>query len=172
MRQTALFLSLLLLAPLTTLRAAEKPKTHHFTLDLGSDRRILNSRIPFWALGLSYAQRARGNLLFGAGAGAAWEENTHTFDKNIWNALHGDIFVRYQPAPFVHLDLGATLLGFSPHDDDNRRGGFAGGYVSLALGYRYVFFAPRVRFGRASDYGGSEFGVLASPLVLRFVIPW
>jgi hypothetical protein len=42
----------------------------------------------------------------------------------------------------------------------------------VALGYRYIFFAPRVRFGRASDYGGPEFGVLASPLVLRFVIPW
>ena len=172
MRPAALFLSLLLLAPLTGLEAGEKPKAHHFTFDLGSDRRILNSRIPFWALGLSYAQRARGNLLFGAGAGAAWEENTHNFNKNIWNVLHGDLFARYQPSPFVHLDLGVTVLGFSPHDDDEKRGSFAGGYVQIALGYRYIFFAPRVRFGRASDYRGAEFGVLASPLVFRFVLPW
>jgi len=172
MPRIALLLGLFLLAPLTRLEAEAKPKVHHFTLDFGSDRRILSSRIPFWALSLSYARRVRGNLLFGVGAGAAWEENTHTFDRNIWNVLHGDLFARYQPAPFVHLDLGATVLGFSPHDDDDRRGSFAGGYVSLALGYRYVFFAPCVRFGRTSDYRGSEFGVLASPLVLRFVIPW
>ena len=38
--------------------------------------------------------------------------------------------------------------------------------------FLYVFFAPRLRFGVASDYRGSEFGVLVSPLVLRFVLPW
>lgn len=127
---------------------------------------------PLIALSLSYARKIKANKLYGFAVGFAWEENANTFNKNIWNVLHGELFVRFQPSNSFHFDFGVTALGFSPHDDDDRRGFFFGGYGELMIGYRYVFFAPRARIGIADDYRGSEFGMILSPLVLRIIIPW
>lgn len=112
------------------------------------------------------------NVYLGIGIGYSWEEDNvySTFSKNIWNAFHIDLYGRYQPWPFLHADLGISYLSFNPHDDDTRSGSFFGGYTSVGIGYRYVFLAANMRFGRAKDYQGSEFGITISPL-LRFTIP-
>lgn len=152
--------------------AQEGPKVVPGTRDSKRNNQLALDVGRVYAFSLSYARRIRDtNLLFGFGVGGAWEENSHTFSKNIWNVLHAELFARYQHFDFFHLDLGATLLGFSPHDDDERRGDFIGGYVAAMFGYRYVFGGLNVRFGEAEDYRGSESGIILSP-VLRIVIPW
>ncbi|NIR47270.1 hypothetical protein GWO43_02230 [candidate division KSB1 bacterium] len=144
----------------TTLLADEK-KNGQLGFDVGR----------IYSFSVSYAHRIAGSDFFlGVGIGGAWEENNHTFNKNIWNVFHGEFFARYEPLEFIHMDLGASLLGFSPHDDDDRRGDFKGGYVSLMFGYRYIFFGLNLRIGEATDYRGSEFGTITSP-VARIRIP-
>ncbi len=70
------------------------------------------------------------------------------------------------------MDVGATVAGFAAEDDGGGTGLFVGGYVAPMMGYRYIFWTPRLRFGLARDGDGAQFGSILSPLNLRILIQW
>ncbi len=123
---------------------------------------------PTYAFGLSYARRfARLPVLGGFGLGFAWEWNENTFDVNVWEAIHGELFARYVPLEPLQLDLGLSFMQFTPEDDTPDNDGFVGAYLAAAVGYRWVFAGGALRLGLS----GGESGVIWNPF-LRLVIPW
>lgn len=109
----------------------------------------------------------------GAGVGFAWELNRHNFNANIWEATHGEVFVRYQLERLVQLDLGVTAMRYFWTDDCSEcMGTFFGLHSAAMVGYRYFFVGVNARLGwKNDDWYGSEFGVILSPQV-RVVVPW
>lgn len=123
---------------------------------------------------LSYARRVGNtNLSIGGGLGFAWELNTHSFERNIWEALHVTIFGRYQLPPVLQVDVGPILFAYVWTDDCSECAGtFVGLHTVALVGYRYLFFGPWIRVGWADDNRhGSEFGSIWG-LQTRLAIPW
>jgi hypothetical protein len=126
------------------------------------------------AFSLAYTLRV-GSLPLGVGGGGgfAWELNTKSFDRNIWNAVHWEAFLRFQPVPVLQLDIGPTWMTYNWADDCGECAGkFFGGHFAIMVGYRYVFIGANVRVGEVTDDRfASAFGTILSQQ-LRFVIPW
>ena len=128
-----------------------------------------------WSLG--YARRLSPSFHSGARFGFAWEENFHAFDRHIWNVADATLFVRYQQGPFfqqgplVQLETGGTLFAYSPQDDEDEYGDFTGLYGAVLVGHDSFYLGTRLRWGRATDDDGPEWGFLYNPLVIRLAWP-
>jgi len=123
---------------------------------------------------LSYARRVGDtSLSFGGGLGFGWELNRHTFERNIWEASHIEIFARFQPFQGLQLDFGPTLMGYIWTDDCSEcTGTFVGFYFSAVIGHKFIFGGPWFRIGFADDSRhGSEFGAILG-LQARLVLSW
>lgn len=173
MRPFALWLAAFLVLPFTSLSAqvpSSVDSSHQLENSTPRNQIALDAGVLL-AFSPSYVRRLNNRELdVGVGLGFAWELNLNTFNANIWNALFLAGFVRYQVAPVLHFDLGATVLMYDSADDG---GGFAETFLGLhsavMVGYRFVFIGTNVRCGWLSE--GSEFGGIISPQV-RIVIPW
>jgi hypothetical protein len=113
------------------------------------------------------------NLSIGGGLGFAWELNSHSFERNIWEAGHIVVFGRYQFSQVLQVDIGPTLLNYYWTDDCSECSGtFLGLHTAVMIGYRSVFIGPCLRLGWADDRKyGSEFGTIWS-FQARFVVSW
>ncbi len=123
---------------------------------------------------LSYVRRVGGtNLSLGGRLGFGWEFNSHSFDRNIWEAPHVEIFARYQPFQGLQLDSGPTLMSYIYTDDCSEcTGTFLGIYLAAGVGYGPLFVGPWVRIGSADDRRhGSEFGTIWS-IHVRLALSW
>ena len=134
-------------------------KINQFGIELG----ILSGSV-------SYAHKFSKNWLWGLNLGYVWEDNLNTFDTNIWEVFHGEFFTRFQSSYYFNLDLGASAFIYSPCDECDEKGFFAGGYVRALIGYKFIFLAPHIRMGVTSDYRGTELGAIFTPLVVKLVI--
>ncbi|MFQ5652596.1 MAG: hypothetical protein ACE5IY_21900 [bacterium] len=141
-----------------------KVNKNQFALDVGG---LLNHSI-------SYARRVGDtNLSVGVGLGFGWELNSHSFERDIWNAGHIVVFGRYQLSNTLQVDLGPTLLGYVWADDCSEcTDTFVGLQLVALAGYRFVFIGPWVRTGFADDRKhGSEFGTIWG-LQARLALSW
>jgi hypothetical protein len=123
---------------------------------------------------VSYVHRiGNGPFGLGGGAGFGWELNANNLHRHIWNAGYVDGIVRYEPAPFLQLEAGPTLLGYSYADDCSQCGGtFVGARVGAGIGYKPVYVGADVRLGRAvDDRHGPRFGAILTPRV-RVAVSW
>jgi len=106
---------------------------------------------------------------YGIGGGFSWEDISLVTDKNIWDVLHGEFFVRYRTSSAFFVDVGATYMRYAPFDDTDERGSFFGMYVAPMFGYRWIFLGAQTAAGFASDFKGTEFGVAVRP-ALRLMV--
>ncbi|NKB67376.1 MAG: hypothetical protein GKR89_09975 [Candidatus Latescibacteria bacterium] len=126
-----------------------------------------------WNLG--YARRLSANVHTGLRLGFAWEENIHSFDRNIWNVVDATLLVRYQLGPYfqqgplLQVETGANLFAYSPQDDEDEYGDFTGFYGAVLVGHSPFYLGTRLCWGRATDNHGSRWGFLYNPLVLRLI---
>lgn len=173
MRSTIFLLTVLSSSPFSGVLARQAgndsaarilPNTNQLNLDGGS----------LLAFSLAYTHRL-GSTPWGVGGGIgfAWELNSKSFERNIWNATHAEVLFRFQPVPQVQFDAGPTWMSYDWADDcSDCSGKFFGGHFAFMFGYRYFFFGVNVRVGRANDDRfGSAFGNIVSPQ-LRVAIPW
>ena len=166
---SALILNLFLLSGFSMAeeeRFIKNPKIKKNQVALDVRGRLIHS--------LSYARRVGDtSLSFGGGLGFGWELNRHTFERNIWEASHIEIFARFQPFQGLQLDFGPTLLGYIWTDDCSEcTGTFVGFYFSAVIGHKFIFGGPWFRIGFANDSRhGSEFGAILG-LQARLVLSW
>ena len=120
---------------------------------------------------LSYAGSvSEGGLGLGLGAGFSWEDVGLATEKNIWDVLHGELFLRAHPRSWLYMDLGATVMRYAPSDDSSERGTFFGGYLAPMIGWKWFLIGTHAAMGVASDPEGSDFVVVLRPVVLRLVL--
>ncbi|HKP75441.1 MAG TPA: hypothetical protein VJT67_07835 [Longimicrobiaceae bacterium] len=127
----------------------------------------------YLAFGLSYARRlGDGPLSVGGGARVAWEP-PNSFDRNLFEPIGADVFVRWRASRWVHADVGPTLARYHYADDCPACTGTLTGLRSgLLFGQGIVFVGPELTAGWARDrVNGSEFGVVYGGQV-RVVIGW
>ena len=147
----------------TSILKNRKNKRWQFVLERGGSR----------LYSVSLARRVGAtNLTFGGGFGYG-SFYSHSFERNIYLAVHYVAFARYQPFEALQLDFGPTLIGYFWTDDCSECAGrFVGLYFSAGLGHRFVFAGPWVRIGFADDRRhGSEFGTIWG-LQVRLALSW
>jgi hypothetical protein len=115
---------------------------------------------PAVAIGLARSLND-GVGLIGGKLSWAWEENTTTFESNVWEPFILDLFYRRQVAEHMHVDVGPTFMSLATQDDSDRSGRLIGVYASAWWG-KIVYGGVEVRTGRLRDRSHSEFGALFS----------
>ena len=122
------------------------------------------------------AETKAATVLVGIGGGYDYREQFQSFDLRAWDLIHLELFGRLIFTDLVHLDVGFFYANhrrgpseFSCGQDPEACAHFLGGVVDFALGYKWIYWAPRLRLG-VIDYGtGSEVGWIAAPLVVRIL---
>ncbi len=173
MRSTIVLLAILHLFPFSRV-LARQTGGDAVAANLPSQNQVNVDGGVLLAFSLAYTHRVGSTPLgVGGGVGFAWELNTKSFDRNIWNAVHAEVFLRFQPVPAFQVDVGPTLMTYNWADDCSECAGtFFGGHFAVMFGYRYLFVGANIRLGQVTDdRSGSAFGSILSPQ-LRIVIPW
>lgn len=120
---------------------------------------------PKYSGAISFAFRKNQRWLWGLRLGFVWEDNLNSFQEiEIWDVFHADFFLRYYSSDYFYMDFGGSFLAHSPADETDEKRLFVGGYLSLSLGYKYIFFSPVIRLGYAGKEG---FGIIFSPLTIK-----
>ena len=129
--------------------------------------------VGYLSAGLSYARRlGDGPLSVGGGVWAAWEP-PKSFDRNIFEPIGVDVFVRWHAAPWVHADVGPTLARYYYADDCPAcTGSLWGVRAAVLFGQGMLFIGPELTAAQAHDrVNGSEFGLLYGARA-QLVIGW
>lgn len=113
---------------------------------------------------------SEGGMGLGLGAGFSWEDVGLATDKKIWDVLHGELFLRAHPKSWLFVDIGATVMRYSPVDDTDQRGTFFGGYLAPMIGWKRFAIGTHAAMGMASDSKGSDFIIVLRPIMLRLVL--
>ena len=145
-----------------------KPASSPYKYQLALD--ILNT----YSFSINYAGRIPDSKIsVGAELGFAFEYNSHSYDRNIWEAGSFVGFARYSFSHVVHMDLGlAAMLYYYADDCSDCTGTFIGIHSALQLGYKYFYFGPKIKVGWASDdRNETAFGIICN-FQLRLVLPW
>jgi hypothetical protein len=116
-------------------------------------------------------------LYFGIGGGVGpalyrygkLGDNEAGWDPNI-EIVHGAMFLRVAPAPFIDIDIGPRLaLGAATYNvkDPPNSSFSAGGYVDLRIGTEKLKFGPRFEYANLAYADTSEKGWRITPLMVR-----
>jgi hypothetical protein len=149
----------------------------HASNELNADVEVNSIAESGYGLSLAYAHRVQPAVLVGAGVGFGYSEERHTFETpqgfkaNIFYALHGDGFARFEPFEFLHFDTGVTAMRYAIGDDGAPSGTFLGLYASASVGYAPIFVSTRIRAGHASG-DSDEYGAIYTPVTVRAVFDW
>ncbi len=146
-----------------SIEQSRMPKKNHLGLDMG----VLTSQ-SYYMFAISYCRRVSKNSLRGGGIGFSWEDNFNSFNKNLYDVLWVEVFQRYQPRVFYHVDFGATAFASTPMEGGSGAW-FAGGYMGAVIGWRLIFVGCNFRVGVATDDDSSDFGIVWRPH-MRFII--
>lgn len=115
----------------------------------------------------------------GYGFGEAWPIFTSFKRPKLIDVWSWGLFARVIASENIHFDAGFAWMTFGTQDDvpcddpsnaASECGKFLGGYAQVMLGYRWIYWAPRIRAGAvSSDATGSSFEWIFSPFVARFM---
>jgi hypothetical protein len=106
--------------------------------------------------------------------GWSYEEKDGFENKELFEILHGNLFVRHEYADWWQIDTGlrsSLFLHFDSSDDDAGSGVFAGAYMTAMFGWKHFKLGPRVQAGVFYEHEG-EFGVFLQPLIGRIAYSW
>jgi hypothetical protein len=137
------------------------------------------------SIAVTYAWRARPQLMFGFGAGAGpspvlgviattsdhYDPSPDTVLLELL-ALQG--FARWQATSWLRTDVGLRA-GVFAHGRENFQGGpFVMAFVAPAVGKRWFWIGPRLAAGGLTEEqdGGESWALVLDALIARFAISW
>ena len=90
--------------------------------------------------------------------------------------LNGKMFLVYQPVNRWMIETGihsSYYLHFDSSDDDAGGGFFMGLYSQFMIGWKHIKLGSKIMLGRFKECSNrDEFGVLFSPVLVKFSYSW